>query len=201
VYKAIDLKLSRPVALKFLPEELANDPASLRRFEREAQTASSLNHPNICTVYAIDEYEGQPLIVMELLEGDTLLHREGAPGPRAIQPAALLDIAIQICHGLQAAHDKGIIHRDIKPTNIFLTKEGPVKILDFGLAMLASMALVEESGLSEGANIDSEGSKRPSGQTGKKTSKGVPSNLTHTGIAIGTAGYISPEQLQKEKLD
>lgn len=203
VYRAEDLKLGRRVALKFLPEELANDPVSLRRLEREAQTASSLNHPNICTIYAIEEYEGQPFIVMELLEGDTLLHREGPPAPKAIQPAALLGIAIQICHGLQAAHDKGIIHRDIKPTNIFLTKEGPVKILDFGLAKLASLEMVVETDPSEGV-VKSLPPQTESGvakEAGKETSRGVHANLTRTGIAIGTARYMSPEQVRKEKLD
>src|SRR6266436_852891 len=172
VYKAEDLKLGRRVALKFLPEELASDSVALQRFEREAQTASALNHPNICTIYEIEEYEGQPFIAMELLEGDTLLSGLGASEPKAIRPVALLDIAIQICHALQAAHEKGIIHRDIKPANIFLTKQGPVKILDFGLAKLISAEGVEEIGSPEGAD----------------TSKGFHTNLTRTGIAIGTAG-------------
>src|SRR6266851_1629570 len=201
VYKAEDLKLGRRVALKFLPEELANDPVALQRFEREAQTASALNHPNICTIHEIAEYEGQPFIVMELLEGSTLLHHLSLSESKAMLLVPLLDIAIQICDGLQAAHDKGIIHRDIKPANIFLTKQGPVKILDFGLAKLASTEEVEEIGPQEGADITSPGSKQPSRETGTETSGAIHTNLTRTGIAIGTTGYMSPEQVRKEKLD
>jgi serine/threonine protein kinase/Flp pilus assembly protein TadD len=201
VYKAEDLKLGRRVALKFLPEELADDPGSLQRFEREAQTASALNHPNICTIYEIEEYEGQPFIVMELLEGSTLLHHLPLSEPEAIPLVSLLDIAIQICDGLQAAHDKSIIHRDIKPANIFLTKQGPVKILDFGLAKLTATEEVEEFGSPEVADITSAGSKQPSKETGTESSRIVHTNLTRTGIVIGTAGYMSPEQVRKEKLD
>jgi serine/threonine protein kinase len=146
VYKAEDLKLARRVALKFLPEELANEPLDLKRFEREARTASALNHPNICTIYQIDEDEGRPFIAMELHEGDSLLHRLASSEMRATPLDSLLDIAIQICTGLQAAHDHGIIHRDIKPGNLFLTGRGRVKILDFGLAKaIASAELVAET--------------------------------------------------------
>src|SRR5258708_7371362 len=201
VFDAEDLKLGRRVALKFLPEELASDPVALQRFEREAQTASALNHPNICTIYAIEEYEGQPFIVMELLDGSTLLHHLSLSESKSIPLVPLLDIAIQICDGLQAAHDKSIIHRDIKPANIFLTNPGPVKILDFGLAKLASTEEALEIGPPQRADITFSGSKPPSRETGTETSREVHSNLTRTGIAIGTAGYMSPEQVRKEKLD
>src|SRR5215831_3291637 len=143
IYKAEDLKLGRQVALKFLPEELAVDPVALQRFEREAQSASSLNHPNICTIHEIEDYEGQPFIAMELLEGESLLEHLNASQSKALRLIPLLDIATQTCDGLQAAHEKGIIHRDIKPANIFLTMQGAVKILDFGLAKLVTM---EEEG-------------------------------------------------------
>jgi eukaryotic-like serine/threonine-protein kinase len=200
VYKAEDLKLGRRVALKFLPEELTGDPLSLRRFEREAQTASSLNHANICTIHAIEEYEGQPFIAMELLEGETLRDRLAASETNSLSFPTLLDIAAQICNGLAAAHGKGIVHRDIKPANIFLTRQGPVKILDFGLAKLAATD-------DHGEEKD-KGPTRPTassaGSSGQKSSAAIQeadASLTRTGMAIGTAGYMSPEQIRKERLD
>jgi eukaryotic-like serine/threonine-protein kinase len=196
VYKAEDLKLGRRVALKFLPEELATDSLALRRFEREAQTASSLNHPNICTIYEVEEHEAQPFIVMELLEGETLRDRlaAAATGVKAIGLDELLDIALPITEGLQAAHDKGIIHRDIKPGNIFLTTQGQVKILDFGLAKLAAGEVGAEAAEENAGS--STGAAQPGG-----TRVGSEATLTRTGMAMGTAGYMSPEQVRGDHLD
>jgi eukaryotic-like serine/threonine-protein kinase len=193
VYKAEDLKLDRRVALKFLPEELANDPAAMQRFEREARAASALNHPNICTIYEVEEHEGQPFIVMELLEGRTLrelIPPESKPSPKnpPIPISTLLDIAVQIAAGLEAAHGKGIVHRDIKPANIFVTTTGHVKILDFGLAKLQEFETVES---------EPQGSQ--SSESKKVWSPYL--TLTRTGTPIGTAGYMSPEQIRGEKLD
>jgi serine/threonine protein kinase/tetratricopeptide (TPR) repeat protein len=193
VYKAEDLKLGRRVALKFLPEELAEDPVSLLRFEREAQTASSLNHANICTIFEIEEYEGKPFIVMELLDGQTLRDRLLALGPERLPQDDLVDIAVQICDGLEAAHTHGIIHRDIKPANIFLTKSGLVKILDFGLAKSIE---IEQS-------VEHEPEQTPFSpdSTTKSRSAETSINLTRTGMHTGTASYMSPEQSRREKLD
>jgi serine/threonine protein kinase len=201
VYKAEDLKLGRRVALKFLPEELAADPMALRRFEREAQSASALNHPNICTIHGIEEHQGQPFIVMELLEGESLLEGLNSAEDRRVSLSVLLDIAIQVSEGLQAAHEKGIIHRDIKPANIFMTRQGVAKILDFGLAKLA-----EKEGAAE-TNADalpaapavhpSTSPPEVDGGAGGEVALG----LTRTGVAIGTARYMSPEQILKGSLD
>jgi serine/threonine protein kinase/tetratricopeptide (TPR) repeat protein len=186
VYEAEDLKLGRRAALKFLPHELASDPAALKRLEREAQTASALNHPNICTIYGFDDFVGQRFIAMELLEGETLEQRLAASGPDPLPPLALLDIAIQVCAGLEAAHGKDIVHRDIKPANIFLTNQGPVKVLDFGIAK----QLTTEDFVDSGAMTMAAGeSSLP--QIG----------LTRTGATVGTTGYMSPEQVRRERLD
>ncbi len=186
VYRAEDLKLGRAVALKFLPEELGSDPLALERFSREARSASSLDHVNICSIHEFGEHDGHPFIVMQLLEGQTLRDRlMASQGPLPL--AELLDIAIQVSHGLQTAHDKGIIHRDIKPANIFLTRKGVCKVLDFGLAKLleAEEEAVAVAGASSGAS-----SSVPLGFT-----------LSRTGSTMGTAGYMSPEQVRGEKLD
>jgi serine/threonine protein kinase len=194
VYKAEDLKLGRSVALKFLPEELASDAVALKRFEHEARAASALNHPNICTIYAVEEHEGQPFIAMELLEGRTLREllaeqasAAGNGSKRGTLPTAeLLNIAIRIVNGLDAAHLKGIIHRDIKPANIFVTSQGQVKILDFGLAKLQ-----------ESEALDS----RPEPLAEPRQASNPVLTLTRTGTTVGTAAYMSPEQVRGEKLD
>ncbi|MBV9501942.1 MAG: protein kinase [Acidobacteriaceae bacterium] len=195
VYKAEDIKLGRRVALKFLPEELASDDAAIERFEREARAASALNHPNICTIYEVDEYESRLFIAMELLDGQPLGELISAVGqPSAgtdgqrkfLRTETLLDIAVQIAEGLEAAHKKGIIHRDIKPANIFVTTSGQAKILDFGLAKLQ-----ESEPLELAAHVGCERQPNPEPHV----------NLTRTGVAIGTAGYMSPEQVRGEKLD
>jgi DNA-binding winged helix-turn-helix (wHTH) protein/tetratricopeptide (TPR) repeat protein/tRNA A-37 threonylcarbamoyl transferase component Bud32 len=187
VYRAEDLKLGRSVALKLLPQELTSDSVALQRFEREARAASSLNHPNICTIHAIEEHEAQPFIVMELLEGETLRSRMAAFEPKALPFNELSEIAIQVCSGLEAAHQRGIIHRDIKPANIFLCKSGVAKILDFGLAKLAG-----DVGLEKGDAASA---------TATSSADHLKRDLTRTGTTAGTAGYMSPEQVRHETLD
>lgn len=196
VYRAEDLKLGRRVALKFLPEELGSDVKALERFEREARAASALDHPNICAIYEFGEHAGQPFLVMPLLEGQTLRDQIAQQAP--LTSAVLIAIAVQIADGLDAAHQKGIIHRDVKPANIFVTREGQAKIFDFGLAKLASGLSGERENLSV----------RPPGSAGgKEISRELqpPSTLDFsvslTGLAMGTAGYMSPEQTRGEKLD
>jgi tetratricopeptide (TPR) repeat protein len=176
VYKAEDIRLGRLVALKFLPDHSVRDPRALERFKREARTASALDHPNICTIYEIDDDQGRPFIAMQLLEGKTLRERIG---DHPVPLGTLLDWALQITDALQTAHAKGIMHRDIKPANIFITERGQAKILDFGLAKLTAVDLMG----SGDATLSSTGS------------------LTHTGAAIGTVAYMSPEQARGEALD
>src|SRR5262245_11495274 len=181
IYEAEDLKLGRHVALKFLPEDVTADPATLERLKREARAASALQNPHICTIHDIDEYEGKPFLVMELLDGESLKDRLNTG---ALPLEKTLELSIQVADALEAAHARGIVHRDIKPANIFVTRRGEAKLLDFGLAKLD---VIHPSSAENGA------SELPTGI--------APEHLTSPGTALGTVAYMSPEQARGEPLD
>src|SRR5262245_20031132 len=176
VYRARDERLGRDVAIKVLPESLSSEPDRLRRFEQEAKAAGLLNHSNITAVYDVGSHDGAPYVVSELLEGETL---RGTMAGGKLQVRKVIDYSIQIAHGLAAAHEKGIVHRDLKPENLFVTRDGRVKILDFGLAKLT----------------------RPETGAGPLTEAPTESHRTEPGVVLGTVGYMSPEQVRGQPAD